>query len=268
MGDVAQAFIPRAGVYGRQDAIQDHGDGTYGSNGLRDEAWAHQSDNDVQQQNSASNAGYAQNAAQTGAGMQRASTDPRLAAQEAAARAGHQNSAIGLAGTLARGSMPSAGAMQLQRGLNQATAQQSAIAAGARGSAALATSQASRQANVANLQQNAYTNAGILRANEMAAGRGLYGSLASQQRDQDASYQQQQNQLAQFNAQEKDKYTVGMAGMATGYGQLGNQQQQGDQAWMDMGQHSVDAQSQMEQERQRWLEEARQSIGAQNRENQ
>lgn len=251
----AIAHIDPAARYGR-------------NNDLANEAWNHQQDNDQQQKNSASNAGYAQGAAQTGAGFTGGAENGGLANTEANSRYGAQSGAIGLAGTMARGNTPSQAAYQLQSGLDQGSAQQAAMARGARGSAALATADANANANVSNMQQNAFSQAGILRANEMAAGRGLYGSLSGQQRDQDQQRLQQANDMAQFNAQQHDKYTVGMAGMATGYGQLNNQQEQGDQAWNDIGMHAVDAQGGMDQERQGWLQQARSSIDAMNKENQ
>lgn len=249
--------IAPAASYGRQ--IQ--------PNQLRDEAWAHQADNDKQQQQSQSNSGYAQGAAQNGTGFQGGAESQGLANNEANTRNGYQNSAMGMARSLANGNMPSQGAYQLQEGLNQAQQQQRSIAAGARGSAAIANSGADSLATSSNLQQNAYTQGGILKAQDMATGRGLYGSLSSQQADQDQQRLGQGNAMSQFNAQQKDKYTTGMAGMATGYGQLNNAQEQQDQGWNDIGMHPVDAQAQMDQEHQRWLQEAQSSVDAANRDN-
>ena len=235
-----------------------------GPQGVYDQSTAAEAETDRQRGQSDSNGAFAGLAAQTGYGLSRASEDKGLAGSEAASRYGDQNSAIGLAGTMARGSRPSAAAYQLQSGLNQGMAQQQSAAAGARGSAALATA-GQRAADVsAGLQQNAYTQGRILKANEMSAGRSLYGNLTTQQANQDMERIGQGNAMNQFNAKQADAYQSGMAGLDVGFGQLNNAQNQTNQGAEQNGMHAMDQQAAIDRQRATWLAQARSQANANN----
>jgi hypothetical protein len=158
---------------------------------------------------------------------------------EANSRNHDQAGALQLAREAAMGMAPSEAAYMMQRGLDQSTAQQAAMAGGARGAAGLATAQTNAGANVANMQQNTFTQAGQLRAQEMAAGRGLYGGLAGQQREQDQQRLGMSNQMGQFNAQNNDAYRLGMAGTAA---QFDGQ----SQGWHDRATSPYDKQAQLD----------------------
>jgi hypothetical protein len=95
------------------------------------------------------------------------------------------------------------------------------MAGGARGAGGIAMAGANAAASGANLQNQAFQGAGMLRAQEMADGRNLYGNLAGQQRQQDQGRLGMGNQMSQFNAQGNDQYKIGMAGAANQYGQTG-----------------------------------------------
>jgi hypothetical protein len=111
----------------------------------------------------------------------------------------------------------------LQGGLDRAIAAQQAGAGSARGAAALANAQGNAGANMANLQQNAFTEAGRLRAGEIANYTGMYGGLAGQQRGQDQNRLNMGNQMSQFNAQNQTQRQLGFGQLGLGYGQLGSQ---------------------------------------------
>ncbi len=246
MGNINTIHIPVQAQYGRSPT---------GAAEARDKWWSQIGANNHAQTAVEGGMGYANGQAQTPRGPQ-ATENPGLANQEASGANGNQAGAIGLAGTLARGQQPSQAAYQLQSGLNQASAQQSAMAGGARGGAALATAGANQNANTADLQQNAYTNAGILKSQDMAAGRGMYGSLLGQQRDQDAARIGQGDQMSQANSDMNDKYALGMGSAAVGLGQAGVGQSGQDLNAFNGGMQVVDAQSEADQQRQRWLADA------------
>lgn len=164
-----------------------------------------------------------------------------LRGREAGGAGGHQDGAIGLAGTMALGRGPSVGAMQLQRGLNQASDQQQALARSARGGAAIATAGANAQANTAALQQNAWSQAGALRAQEMAAGRNMYGTGLGQQQDQNGQRIGQGNDLQQFNSGQRDSTTLGMNGAAVGLGNVGIGTDKINKGYYDIGMQPVNA---------------------------
>jgi hypothetical protein len=156
-------------------------------------------------------------------------------ANEQQARDYDQAGAMQLARDAAMGNAPSEAAYQLQAGLDAASASQASMAGGARGSAALALGQGNAAYNTANLQQQAFTQAGQLRAQEMANARGLYGSLSGQQREQDQNRLSLGNQMSQYNASLNDQqaYNQGMLGVQ--YGNLANNQSQVDQAYYNTG---------------------------------
>ncbi len=222
-----------------------------GSAKARDAWWGQMGANNHQQEQVTGGMGYANGQAQADRGPQ-ATEDPRLAGNEASGANGHQAGAIGLAGGLARGMQPSQGAYQLQSGLNQATDYQTALSHSGRGAAALATGGSNAQANTANLQQNAYLQAGALKANDMAAGRGLYGSLLGTQREQDTARLGQANEIGQYNAQANDAYRLGMGNAAVGFGQAGNAQSGMDLSNYQQGMNPVNAQTQANQQRHAW----------------
>ena len=177
--------------------------------------------------------------------------DQGLAWNEASGAGGNQGVALGLAGTLARGQQPSQAAYQLQAGLNANMAQQSAIARGARGGAALAVAGQNQAFNNAAAQQNAFTEGGMLRSRDMATGRGLLGSQLDTMQRQNASRIGQADALNQFNAAQNDKVGLGMAGAAVNLGNAatnaGNQAlniQRGKDAITDQ-QNTADQQAQV-----------------------
>ena len=240
--------VPPAARFGRN---------VNGANDARDAWWNQEGNNDAQQGAIRGGMDYANG--QSALGQSRGPTateDPTLAANEASGAGGNQAAAIGLAGTLARGQQPSAAAYQLQNGLNQASAQQSAFAHGARGSASLATAGTDAAANTANLQQNAYAQGGILKSRDMATGRGMLGSMLGQQRDQDNSRIGMANDMGQYNANANDQYSLGMGQAAVGLGGVANGQDQQDFQYDQGGLQSVDAQSEADQQHQRWLADA------------
>lgn len=142
---------------------------------------------------------------------------------------GEQTYATQLARGAAEGTAPSAAMGQLQNGMNRSAAAASGMAGGARGGAALALAQGNAQAGTAMANQGASNDAAMLRANEMAQARGLYGSLSGAQRGMDQSRLQQNSQMQQFNRTANDQYDVAMQGAAIQRGQLGQQARQAQQ---------------------------------------
>lgn len=160
-----------------------------------------------------------------------------LAQNEANTRNGDQSGALQLARESAMGLAPSAAAYQMQYGLNQAAAQQAAMAGGARGASSLALAQQNAAGNVGNLQQNAFTQAGQLRAQEMAAALGQYGNFAEQQRAQDQARLAQGNQMAQFNASQAQANQLQNSSLA-------NQANNNAQGWYSAAQNPYNQQLQ------------------------
>ena len=217
--------------------------------------WQHQGDNDTQQSLVNQGTSFAQQAQSNGAGFTnaKAGVDKTLQDNADSGADGHQNGAINLAQQMATGSQPSQAAYQLQAVLNQATAQQQSLANSARGGAALATAGANAQANTANLQQNAYTQGGLLKSQDMAAGRGMLNSMSTQQRDQDQQNLGMSNQLNQYNAQQSDQYRLGMGQAGVQLGNVQNGQNQSDLAWYQGGAAPIAAQDEAYQQGQRWI---------------
>jgi len=156
-------------------------------------------------------------------GMQ-AQENPWLTDQESMSRGYDQAGSMDLMRQAAMGQAPSEAAYMLQSGLDKAANQQTALAGGARGAAALAGAQSGAAANTAALQSNAFSQAGQLRANEMAQARGAYNNAANTMRGQDQARIGQNSQMSQFNAGNTNQYRLGM-------GQLNNQYGQQQQGW-------------------------------------
>lgn len=166
-----------------------------------------------------------------------------LSQRETDARYGDQNGAIQLAREAAMGQAPSEAAYAMQSGLNQSNAMQTAMAGGARGAAAIAQAQGNAAANVANSNNQAFNEAGRLRAQEMAQARGQYGGLAGQQREQDLNRLQMGNQMSQFNAGLNDQYRMGMLNAA-------NQAGQTQQGWFGAAMSPYNQQAQLDSQKQ------------------
>lgn len=147
--------------------------------------------------------------------------DQTLSNREASARDYDQAGAMQLAREAAMGQAPSEAAYMMQAGLNNAVAGQQSAAGSARGAAALANAQSNAQANTAALQNQAFTQAGQLRANEMAQARGAYGGLAGQMREQDLHRLQMGNDMSNRNADRNDAYKGMMMQGGNAYGTQG-----------------------------------------------
>jgi hypothetical protein len=213
--NVVKLVTPQAAQYGGT------GPGG-GAVAARDAGLARLGNNDADQDAINGGMGYANG--QAAAGRPGAVADPTAAANQASGANGNQAGAIELARRQAMGQVPSQGVMQLQQGLNQASQQQAAMAGGARGSAALATAGANQRANTSNLQQNAFGQAGLLRAQDMAAGRGMYGSLTNERRGQDQQALGMSNEFGVANQKAADDYRLGMGNAGVGLGAVGNAQ--------------------------------------------
>lgn len=156
-----------------------------------------------------------------------AGNDPGARSQENAELSNRFNQGYGemqgatqLAREAAMGLAPSEAAYQMQAGLDQATAEQAGVTGGARGAAALGMAQSNEGGNVAGMQQRAFTEAGRLRAQEMAQARGLYGSLGGAQANTAMSRLGQGNQFSQGNLQMNDQYRGQMGQLGIGLGGL------------------------------------------------
>lgn len=123
-----------------------------------------------------------------------------------------QNNAMDLAKSAAYGQQPSAAQIMMGQGLDQAAAQQQAMAGGARGAAGIALAQGNAASATANMQQQGVANAARLRADEMAQARGMYGQMSMGAKQNDF-----QNQLANRNA--NDQYGLGLGQLAQGRSQ-------------------------------------------------
>ncbi len=192
--------------------------------------------------------------------------DEAQKAREASGANGHQMSAIEMARQQAMGQAPSAGAYQLQAGLDMGSQQQAAMARGARGSAGIATAGANANANVSNLQQNAFTNAGMLRSQDMARGRGLYASLTGQAREQDINAVSSTNEMNAFNKDLNAQHWINMGNAANNIGDVANQHAQEDQANFGRGTRPMEAQDQANAAFQNWRNKIFQDAAATNAE--
>lgn len=143
--------------------------------------------------------------------------DQELSDREAQSRYGDQAGSLMLAREAAMGQAPSQAAYLMQAGLDRSLANQQAMAGGARGAAGIALAQGNAQSNAAAVQNQAYTQAGAMRADEMAGARGLYGGLAGQQRQQDQNRLGMGNEMSRYNAGANDQYRMGMGQLGLGY---------------------------------------------------
>ncbi len=250
-----------AAKYGQTTNYGQFGDGAIGA---RNEAWHQGEFNDGNQAQVGGAINTANGMAQ-GQGHEIGTQDAGAANNAASGANGNQAGAIELARRMAMGSQPSQGAMQMQQGLNQASAQQSAMSAGARGSAAMATAGANRAANVSNLQQNAYTGAGMLRSQDMAAGRGMYAGLVNDKRGQDAATLAEGNRVGMANAKSWDDYRLQAGNAAVSLGGVANGMRGNDLDNYNRGMAPVFAQDDMTQQGQEWDFENRQHADADNR---
>ncbi len=141
--------------------------------------------------------------------------------QEAGARGYDQMGALQLQREAAMGQSPSAAAYQMQQGLDQSLANQQAMAGGARGAAGLALAGSNAMSNSANLQNNAFTNASALRAQEMQGARSGYGDLASNVRAQDQGIIGLSDQVGNNNANNVNGYRLGVGGVGASYAGAG-----------------------------------------------
>lgn len=235
-----------------------------GAERARDEWWGHAAENDANQSLIKGGMGYANLQASQAKDRPGAQEDAALARNVDGGAGGNQNGAISLAGNLASGNAPSQAAYQLQSGLNQATAQQQAIGQSARGAAGIATAGANQQANTANLQQNAFTQAGLLRSRDMAQGRQLYDAATEQARNQANARLGMANQMGQFNAQQNNNAALGWGNAAVGLGGVSNQLQGQDLNAHNAGMNPIEAQSEADQARKHWLAQAQKQKVANN----
>lgn len=250
--DYIRINVPPPAQYGRKPG---------GEVAARDEAWGMQAQNDPRQAANQDAMRFMQGG---GGGAGQAQENAGLANNYASGAGGNQQGSIQLARQMAMGQSPSAAAYQLQSGLDQSSQQQSAMARGARGGAALATAGSNAQANTANLQQNAFTQGQMLRAREMSQGAGMYSTLLGQQREQDTARLGMGNEMSQFNAGQRDKYSLGMQGAAIGAGQVGAGTNDLDFNSYQQGMNPINAQTQANQQYQQWLDSARRQAVAAN----
>lgn len=143
--------------------------------------------------------------------------DQVLSDREAQTRFGDQAGALQLHREAAMGMAPSEAAFLMQSGLDRSLANQQALAGSARGAAGIALAGQNAQANAASMQNQAFTQAGALRAAEMAQARGAYGDMSNQVRGQDQNRLGMGNQMSQFNAGLDDQYRLGMGQLGLGY---------------------------------------------------
>lgn len=205
--------------------------GQYGADGIANMGFGRMNQ-------SQAGAGYAQGQMMKDRGAQ-AWENQALSDQEAHSRGWDQAGSLQLAREAAMGMAPSQAGYQLQAGLDKSLAQQSAMSGGARGAGGIALASANANASGANLQNQAFTEAGRLRAQEMGEARGLYGGLAGSMRQQDQNRLQMGNQMSQFNAQQNDQWRMGM-------GQLANQYNQSGLGWYQAAQNPYNQQGQMD----------------------
>jgi hypothetical protein len=251
--------------YGQTTNYGKYGNGVYGAS---NEAFDQMDHNNGEQSAIAGGVSAAQQAAANGQGLNQASQNGAIANDVAGGAGGNQQGAIALARQMALGQQPSQGAIQLQQGLNNSIAQQRSNAASARGGASIATAGANRNANIGNLQQNAYNQGQQLRANEMAAGAGMYGSMAADARNQAGQQLANANSMAQFNASQNDAYRLGMGGAAVGLGGVAVGQAGSDLDNFNRGMNPIYAQDQMNQQGQEWIMANRGQAAAANKEDQ
>lgn len=250
--------------YGTNSDGTPNGTGAYGASREGHDQATH---NDKSQALSRIGASYASDQANDPTDVGQGVQDAGLANNQASGANGNQAGAIELARRLAMGEGISQGAMQLQSGLNQASAQQTAYAAGARGGASLATASANAAANRSNLQQNAFTGAGMLKSQEMAQGRGMYAGMLNDKRAGDSAALGESNRIGIENNRMKDGYQLGMGQGAVGFGQVANGQDAQDLNNWNRGMNPIYAQDDMNQQRNGWQFEDSRDAEATNKAN-
>lgn len=243
-----------AAIYGRD----------YGATGAAEDEWLKQRESTAGDRNAVQGGmSWANKEAQDAQNRVGVYEDKGLADQFAGGANGNQDRAIQDAYNLASGRTPSAAAYELQAGLDRGSRGQAAVARGARGSAGLAVATGNANSNVSNMQQNAFTQGGIQRAQDMTYGRGLLASMTGQQRDQALARLGQANQVGQYNAQQNDKYglQMGQAGLALGGAAVAQNNQ--DQRNYDDQMAPQRAQDEANQQHQLWeSEHEKQAIAA------
>lgn len=149
-----------------------------------------------------------------------AQENPYLSGNEAYSRGYDQAGGLQLDREAAMGMAPSQAAYLMQQGLNQGIANQYATMGGARGNAGIALAQGNAGANIANMQNQAYTAAGAQRASEMANARTAYNNDAQAMRQQDQNRLQMSNQMSQYNVTNASNIGNAELGGAQGYGNI------------------------------------------------
>lgn len=216
-----------SGPYGLQNPAQGYG-GQYGADNLAGMGFQGMG-------NAFGNQNYAMGQAMYGSGAQ-GGENPYLSQYEADSRGLDQAGSLQLLREAAMGQSPSQAAYLMKQGLDQGLANQQAMMGGARGNAGIALAGGNAAANAGAMQNQAYTQAGALRANEMANAMNLYNQGANQMRAQDQNRLGMGNAMSQFNAGQTNQYQMGMGGLGAQYGNMANN-------WYQMGMHPYDQQS-------------------------
>lgn len=241
-----------------------YGNSPTGAMDARNEGMGRLANNDPAQRAIGGGMAYANGEAVNG--RPGADMDQTAANNQASGADGNQAGAIELARRQAMGTSPSAAAYQLQAGLTQGLAQQTSMSRGARGGAALATAQSNAGYNQGAMQQNAYTQGGMLKSQDMATGRGIYGSLTNQKRGQDQAAVGMANEFSQANQHAADNYQLGMGNAAVGFGGVANAQNGADFSNAQNAMDPVWQQDDANQDAQGWLAAQRQATAAANKE--
>jgi hypothetical protein len=125
---------------------------------------------------------------------------------------GSQADALAMMREAAMGNVPSVAQLQMKSGMDEGLRNQQALAASARGPAALAMAQYGAGANTAGIQQATNAQAGQLRAQEMAQALGQYGGMGSTMRGMDEGRAVTQAELNARQRAQNDQYQLGMIG--------------------------------------------------------
>jgi hypothetical protein len=134
----------------------------------------------------------------------------------------YQQAGLDLTTQAAMGLAPSEAAYQMQRGLDQASAAQNSMQGSARGAAAIANAQGNATSNIAGLQQGVFTDAGQLRAQEMAQARGMMGTQSQALRGMDQGRLNSSNEFGLANRSMGNQQQLGLLAASQGYGGLDN----------------------------------------------
>ena len=134
----------------------------------------------------------------------------------------YQQAGLDLTTQAAMGLAPSEAAYQMQRGLDQASAAQNSMQGSARGAAAIANAQGNASSNIAGLQQGVFSEAGQLRAAEMAQARGMMGSQSQALRGMDQDRLNSSNEFGLANRSMGNQQQLGLLAASQGFGGLDN----------------------------------------------